>query len=115
MTPGQILEIAAHVVTAALALWLGLTVATRSSSATARVFAGLAITFAAWSAFVLVERLSESAQATRAAHSLGELSSALAIAGVAHLSLLIASEGHPSRRAVTIAAAVYVAVVGLAL
>ena len=47
MTPGQLLEIAAQVVTAALALWLGLIVATRTSTPIGRLFALLAVTIAA--------------------------------------------------------------------
>ena len=66
MTPGQLLEIAAHVVTAALALWLGLTVATRSTTAVGRLFAFLAITIAAWSTSLIVELLSDSPGAVAA-------------------------------------------------
>src|SRR3954467_287210 len=115
MTPGQLLEIGALLVTAALALWLGLTVATRSGTPVARLFAVLAITIAAWSTSLLVERLSDAPRAISAGHAVGELTSALAIAATAHLALLIASEGHPSRRRVAVVGVGYVVIVGLSL
>lgn len=115
MTPAQLLEIAAHVVTAVLALWLGLTVATRSSSPVGRLFALLALTISAWSTALIVERLSDAAQAVSVSHAFGELLAAIAIAAVAHLSLVIATEGHPPRRRVLLVVAWYVAIIGLAI
>ena len=115
MTPGQVLEIAAHIVTAALALWLGLTVLVRTTAPTGRLFGILAVAIAAWSTGILVVLLSEVPSADAIGHAVGEIGAAFAIAAVAHLSLLIAAEGHPSPRRLLLIAAGYVVLVGLAL
>jgi DNA-binding SARP family transcriptional activator len=91
-----VLEIAVHSVTAVLALWLGLTVATRSGSPPARVFAVIAIAIATWSTSVIVQRLSPSADAVLVGRRVEELMVVLIIPAVAHLSLLIATEAHPT-------------------
>ena len=115
MTPGQLLEIVALVVSATLALWLGLTVALRTSTTVGRLFVLLAITIAAWSTAQMVELLSDSERAISASHALREFLAALGIASVAHLSLLIATEGHPPRNRLRLVAIGYVLMIGLAI
>lgn len=104
------LEIAAHSLTAVLGLWVGLTVATRASGLPSnRVFALLALALAAWSTSIIVQRLPTEDEARRVAHAIEELTAALAIAGTAHFSLSIATEGLPSRRQTGTIAVVYAA------
>jgi hypothetical protein len=110
------LEIAAHSLTAVLGLWVGLTVATRAAgSPSNRVFALLALALAAWSTSIIVQRLPTDDEARRVAHAIEELTAALAIAGTAHFSLSIATEGLPSRRQTWVIAAVYVSNLAFAL
>ena len=106
-TPG-LLEVVAHGVTAVLGLWLGLTVATRSGSPPARVFALVAIALAVWSSSVIVGRLATSPDAGLVARRVEELMVVLAIPATAHLSLIIATEGHPSTRRRRLVGAAYV-------
>ena len=93
--PGT-LEVAAHSLAAVLGVWLGLTVATRAGSPASRVFALLSLAIATWSSSIIVERLATSADAELVAHAVEELMAAVTIAGTAHFSLAIASEGLPS-------------------
>lgn len=88
-----LLEVAAHSLAAVFGLWLGLTVVTRSVSPASRVFAVLSLAIVAWSSSIIVQRLSTSAEAGLAAHAIEELMAATIIAGTAHFSLWIASEG----------------------
>lgn len=116
MDPGVRLEVAAHSLTAVLGLWVGLTVATRSAgSPSTRVFALLALALAAWSTAVIVQRLPTLDEARRVAHAIEEVMAALAIAGTAHFSLSIATEGLPGRRQLAVVWAVYAANIGFAL
>jgi hypothetical protein len=64
LTPQQ-LEVTAQSLTAVLAVWLGLTVLTRSAAPPARVFSFLALALVAWSSSVIVQRLSTSCSACR--------------------------------------------------
>lgn len=97
MDTPELLEVAAHFITAVLGIWLGLTVATRSGAPPARVFAVVAIALALWSSSVIVGRLSTSLEAMTVARRVEELAVMVAIPAVAHLSLVIAAEGRPSR------------------
>lgn len=116
MDPGVQLEVAAHSLTAVLGLWVGLTVATRSAgSPSNRVFALLALALAVWSTSIIVQRLPTIDEARRVAHAIEELMAALSIAGTAHFSLSIATEGLPSRRQLLSVAGVYVANLAFAL
>jgi DNA-binding SARP family transcriptional activator len=99
LTPEH-LEVLAHSLTAVLGVWLGLTVLTRFETPLARVFAFLSLTVVVWSGSILVQRLSTSVSATETAFAIEELTSALIVPATAHLSLVIATEGHPSRRQV---------------
>jgi hypothetical protein len=102
-----VLEVAAHGVTAVLAAWLGLTVATRSPTPPARIFATIAIAIAVWSTSVIIERLSSSEAAELVARRLEELMVVVALPAVGHLSLVIARDGRPSRREQLVVAALY--------
>jgi hypothetical protein len=68
LTPQQ-LEVTAQSLTAVLAVWLGLTVLTRSAAPPARVFSFLALALVAWSSSVIVQRLSTSVSAVQIAHA----------------------------------------------
>ncbi len=114
LTPGQ-LEVAAHSLTAVLSIWLGLTVLTRSRAAPARVFSFLSFALVAWSSSIILERLSTSSSAVQVGHAVEELSAALIIAATAHFSLVIATEGHPSRRQIQLVAVAYLLNVAFAL
>jgi N-terminal 7TM region of histidine kinase len=115
LTPGGLLEVTAQSLTAVLGVWLGLTVLTRSRAPHARVFSLVALALAAWSCAVIVQRLSASISATEAAHGVEELAAALIVPATAHFSLVIASEGRPSRRGVRLIALAYVLNIAFAL
>ena len=102
-----IAEVIAHSATAVLAVWLGLTVVSRSPAPPARIFGFVALTIAAWSTSVIVVRLSSAPAASSVARASEELTAALVIAGAAHLALAIASEGHASARRLRVVAALY--------
>ncbi|MES2208754.1 MAG: hypothetical protein V4515_01000 [Chloroflexota bacterium] len=104
-----LLEVAAHSLTAVLGVWLGLTVATRAASSTSRVFALLSLAIATWSSSIIVQRLSTSVGAEFAAHAIEELMAATVIAGTAHFSLWIASEGLVDRSRRRVVGLVYLA------
>jgi hypothetical protein len=106
VTPGQ-LEVAAHSLTAILGVWLGITLLTRSSASAARVFGFLSLALVAWSSSVIVQRLSTSAGVANSWNAVEELAAALAIPATAHFSLVIATEGHPSRRRLQVQALAY--------
>jgi DNA-binding SARP family transcriptional activator len=109
------LEVAAQALSALLAVWLGLTVATRSSLPVARVFTFLALVLATWSSSVLLQRLTTSTEASAVARSIEDLAAALAIGGLAHFALSIATDGHPSRRQLGLVVAIYVILLAFAL
>jgi N-terminal 7TM region of histidine kinase len=108
LTPAGQLEVAAHSLTAVLGVWLGLTVLTRSRTPPARVFAFLSLALVAWSSSVIVQRLSISVSAREIAHAVEELAAALILPATAHFSLVIATEGHPSRRRIRAVGLAYV-------
>jgi hypothetical protein len=106
LTPEH-LEVAAHSLTAVLGVWLGLTVLTRSRAPAGRVFGLLCLALVAWSSAVIVQRLTTSMSVSQVANSVEELSAALIVPATAHFSLMIAAEGHPSRRQVRALALAY--------
>ncbi|MEO5964674.1 MAG: histidine kinase N-terminal 7TM domain-containing protein [Candidatus Limnocylindrales bacterium] len=114
LTPEH-LEVIAHSLTAVLGAWLGLTVLTRSRTSQARMFAFLALALVAWSSSVIVQRLATSPGAGEVAHGLEELAAAVIVPATAHFSLMIASEGHPSRRRLWWLAVGYVLNISFAL
>ena len=113
-TPQQ-LEVAAHSLIAVLGLWLGLTVFTRSRALPSRVFTVLSLALAVWSCAIILQRLSSSASAVHGGRSIEEMAAALIVPGTAHLSLAIASEGHPTIGRRRIIAVLYVLSVLFAL
>lgn len=106
LTPEH-LEVAAHSLTAILGVWLGLTVLTRFRTPLARVFAFLSLALVVWSSSIIVQRLSTSVSAALIAHAIEELTTALIVPATAHLSLVIATEGHPSRGQIRVLALAY--------
>ena len=108
------LEVLAQAVSALLAAWLGLTVATRSSLPVARVFTFLALVVATWSSSILLQRLTTSADIKLMGRSIEDLAAALAIGGLAHFALSVSTDGHPSRRQLAIVAIGYVTLVAFA-
>ncbi len=106
LTPEH-LEVTAHSLTAVLGVWLGLTVLTRFSTPLARVFAFLSLTVVVWSGSIIVQRLSTSTSAVGTGHAIEEMTAALIVPAFAHLSLMIASEGRPSRRQLQLLALAY--------
>ncbi len=101
----QQLEVAAHSLIAVLGLWLGLTVFTRSRALAARVFTFLSVALVVWSCAIILQRLSSSVPAVHIGRAIEETAAALIVPATAHLSLAIATEGHPTvgrRRAIGI-------------
>ena len=92
------LEVLAQSLTAVLGVWLGLTVLTRFRTPVARVFAFLSLTLVVWSGSIIVQRLSDSTAVIATAHAIEEFGTALIVPAMAHLSLMVATEGHPTRR-----------------
>ncbi|MCJ7711986.1 MAG: hypothetical protein MUQ32_14285 [Chloroflexi bacterium] len=109
------LEVAAQALSALLAVWLGLTVATRSSLPVARVFTFLALVVATWSSSIILQRLSTSLEAREVGRSIEDIAAALAIGGLAHFALAIATDGHPARRQLGVVVVTYAALVAFAL
>ncbi len=113
-TPQQ-LEIAAHSLIAVLGLWLGLTVLIRSRALASRVFTVLSLALAVWSCAIILQRLSSSAGAIHTGRSIEEMAAALIVPATAHLSLAIATEGHPTIGRRRVIAVLYVLSVLFAL
>jgi len=107
LTPEH-LEVTAHSLTAVLGVWLGLTVLSRFRTRLARIFAFFSLALVVWSSSIIVQRLSTSVSVVLIAHAVEELAGALIVPATAHLSLLIATEGHPSRRQIRVLALAYV-------
>jgi DNA-binding SARP family transcriptional activator len=113
----EMLEVVAQALSALLAVWLGLTVATRSSLPVARVFTFLALVLATWSSSIILQRLTTPPDSAVAAagRSIEDIAAALAIGGLAHFALAIATDGHPSRRQLAVVGAIYASLVAFAL
>ncbi|HEX5147510.1 MAG TPA: hypothetical protein VFW02_00425, partial [Candidatus Limnocylindrales bacterium] len=94
-TPQQ-LEVAAHSLIAVLGIWLGLTVLTRSRALPSRIFTFLSLALVVWSCAIILQRLSSSAEAVHVGRSIEEMAAAVTVPATAHLSLAIATEGHPT-------------------
>jgi Response regulator containing CheY-like receiver and SARP domains len=92
----QQLEVAAHTLIAVLGLWLGLTVFTRSRALAARIFTFLSVALVVWSCAIILQRLSSSLSAVHVGRAIEETAAALIVPATAHLSLAIATEGHPT-------------------
>jgi DNA-binding SARP family transcriptional activator len=103
------LEVTAHSLTAILGVWLGLTVLTRSRAPASRVFGLLALALVAWSSSVIIQRLATSVAAVQAGHGIEELAAAIIVPATAHFALIVATEGHPSRRQLRVLAFAYLA------
>jgi len=115
MDAPDLLEVVAQALSALLAVWLGLTVATRSDLPVARVFTFLALVVATWSSSIIVQRMTTSADAAAAGRSVEDLAAALAIGGLAHFALSVSTDGHPSRRQLAIVLLGYAILVAFAI
>ena len=115
MDAPDLLEVVAQALSALLAVWLGLTVATRSDLPVARVFTFLALVVATWSSSIIVQRMTTSADAAAAGRSVEDLAAALAIGGLAHFALSVSTDGHPSRRQQAIVLLGYAILVAFAI
>jgi DNA-binding SARP family transcriptional activator len=109
------LEVAAHSLAAVLGVWLALTVLTRSDSPSKRVFAFVALSIAAWSSSIIVERLTSAPAVISAARTVEEVAAVLVLGGTLHFSLSVASHGHPSRGRLLVVALAYLLNLGFAL
>ena len=109
------LEVAAHSLTALLGIWLAVTVLTRSAAPASRVFGILAFALVGWSSSVIVQRLTGSVSAGQLGHSIEELTAALIVPATAHFALIVASEGHPSPRALRVLGLAYLLNVAFAI
>ncbi|HEX9767159.1 MAG TPA: hypothetical protein VGA36_10385 [Nitriliruptorales bacterium] len=90
------LEVAAQSLIAVLGAWLGLTVFTRSRALPGRIFTILSLSLCVWSSAIILQRLSSSMSAVQIGHAIEETAGALIVPATAHLSLAIATEGHPT-------------------
>src|SRR4051812_49256378 len=116
MLMSDVLEVTAHALTAILGLWLGLTVLTRSRTRDGRVFTVLALALATWSTSVIIQRLTSQPGATGGVlHAVEELAAAVVIPATAHFSLVIASDGRPSRRQRSLIVLAYVVNIAFAI
>ena len=108
LTP-ELLEVIAHSLTAFLGVWLGLTVLTRSGAP-----AGAGLRLPRPGPGRLEQQRHRRApvdvgiSAIQVGHAVEEFAAALIIPATAHFSLVIATEGHPSRRQVQAIALAYV-------
>lgn len=94
-TPQQ-LEVAAHSLIAVLGVWLGLTVFTRSRALPSRIFTFLSLALVVWSCAIILQRVSTSLDAVHVGRAIEEIAAAVIVPATAHLSLAIATEGHPT-------------------
>ncbi len=109
------LEVEAQALSALLATWLALTVATRSHLLVGRVFTGLALLSATWSCSIVVQRLTTSADVSVVARSIEDLSAALALGTLTLFALVVATEGRPARRQLSLVVTVYLVLLAFAL
>lgn len=93
----DVLEIAAHGVTAVLATWLGLVVATRARrQPAAGVFSLLCLYLVGWSIAIIVQRLTHDPAVLRPAKAIEDLGAFLLPAATLHIALSLAVEGRRS-------------------
>jgi DNA-binding SARP family transcriptional activator len=111
----ELLEIAAHGVTAILATWLGLLVLTRASRAPgAPIFSVLSLLLVGWSVAIIIQRLTEDPSIIGPVNLVEDVSAFLLPPVTTHLAISVAFEGRRSPIATTVLAVGY-AVAGLAI
>src|SRR6185436_9826835 len=88
---------------------------TRSRALPSRIFAFLSLALVVWSCAIILQRLSSSADAVHVGRRIEEVAAALIIPATAHLSLGVATEGHPGVGRRRVIAAAYVLSVLFAL
>jgi hypothetical protein len=103
-------------VTAVLATWLGLVVATRARrQPAAGVFSLLCLYLVGWSLAIIVQRLTHDAAILRPAKAVEDLGAFLLPAGTLHIALSLAVEGRRSALQNAALVAAYVACGGMAI
>jgi DNA-binding SARP family transcriptional activator len=108
------LEVGAQALSAVLAVWLGLTVASRTRTHVARVFALLTLVLATWSTSIVIQRMTVAPAIHDPLRAVEELMAALGIASLSYFALAIATDGRPSRRQMSIVVLNYAILVAFA-
>lgn len=108
------LEVGAQALSAVLAVWLGLTVLSRTRTLVARVFALLTLVLATWSTSIVIQRMTVSPAVLVPVRAVEELMAGLGIASLAYFALAIATDGRSSRRQMTLIGLNYAILVALA-
>ncbi|HEX2140787.1 MAG TPA: hypothetical protein VHK28_00755, partial [Candidatus Limnocylindria bacterium] len=94
LPPRDQLELAAQVLTAILATWLGLTVTVRSPPSPAtRAFGLISLLLVTWSVAIVVQRLSTVPAVDSAFNALEEVGAFLVVAATPHIAIAITAEG----------------------
>jgi hypothetical protein len=105
----ELLEIAAHGITAVLATWLGLLVLTRAGRAPgAPVFSFLCLLLVLWSVAIIVQRTGADASVFPPINLIEDASAYLLPAATLHIALAVAIEGRRSALATALLVAGYV-------
>jgi DNA-binding SARP family transcriptional activator len=104
----ELLEVAAHGVTAILATWLGLLVLTRARrTAGAPIFSALCLLLVAWSVAIVVQRLGGDEAVKPALNVIEDAAAFLLPAVTTHLAITIAIEGRRPASATAVLVAGY--------
>lgn len=112
----ELLEVAAHGVTAILATWLGLLVLTRAGrTAGAPIFSTLCLLLVAWSVAIVIQRLGSDPAVKPAINLVEDAAAFLLPAVTTHLAITIAFEGRRPAAATAVLVAGYALGVGAAL
>ncbi|HET9417277.1 MAG TPA: hypothetical protein VFP30_07025 [Candidatus Limnocylindria bacterium] len=105
----ELLEIAAHGVTAILATWLGLLVVTRASRASgAPIFSTLCLLLVGWSVAIVIQRLTEDRSIIGPVNLVEDASAFLLPPVTTHLAISVAFEARRSSVATAVLAVGYV-------
>jgi hypothetical protein len=104
----ELLEVAAHGVTAILATWLGLLVLTRARSVRgSRIFGFLCLLLVTWSTAVIIQRTGHDASVKPMVNAVEDLAAFLLPAATLHIALSVTIEGRRSPRANALLLAAY--------
>jgi DNA-binding SARP family transcriptional activator len=112
----ELLEIAAHGVTAILATWLGLLVLTRARAARgSRVFAFLCLLLVLWSVAIIIQRSGHDSSVKPWLNIVEDFAAFLLPPATLHLALTVTIEGRRSRRTTVLLVAAYLLSAGAAV
>jgi DNA-binding SARP family transcriptional activator len=104
----ELLEIAAHGVTAILATWLGLLVLTRARSVRgSRVFGFLCLLLVLWSVAIIIQRGGHDSSVKPGLNVIEDVAAFLLPAATQHIALTVTIEGRRSRSATALLLAAY--------